>query len=79
MVCEVGCGCLGGGAAMPCKVGCDRLGGGVAMTCKGGCSHRGGGAASDEKRDGWMPVRVRSSAPWFRRSTSMARDPAARS
>jgi hypothetical protein len=57
---------------MACKVGCSRLGGGAAMTCEGGCSHRGGGAASDEKRDGWMPVRVRSSASWFCRSTSMA-------
>jgi hypothetical protein len=77
MVCEVGCGRLSGGASMACEVGCGCLGRGAAMTCEGRCSHRGGGTGSDEKRDGWRPVRARSFDSWFFRSTSMAHNPAA--
>jgi hypothetical protein len=62
MACIIGCGSLSEGAAMACRVGCERLGGGAAMTCEDRCSRRGGGAASDEKSEGWRPVRARSSA-----------------
>jgi hypothetical protein len=49
-----------------------RAGGGASMACEGGGS--GSGAVSEERRNGWRPVRARSSAP---ASRSMARDPAA--
>jgi hypothetical protein len=55
----------GGGAAMACEGVCGRPGGGATISCDGGGSHlgrRGGGAAIDETRNGWRPVRARSSA-----------------